>query len=204
MSALTNDQIIEISKHVELIDIDKGFKVSDYSGFNCGEDEYNKFLLEYAENLNQLNITKTHLLIEKESRDLIGYISLCSDAIIISQKEKSESHLEQVTFKSIPALKVGKLAVSKDDKYKSKGYGAFLLYLAETMAYKINKNGVACRFLTVDADVTNGKDTTRYYSKYGFVKNKSRDYQKRTRCISMRKDIFSEENIDSEEMVSNE
>jgi hypothetical protein len=36
---------------------------------------------------------------------------------------------------------------------------------------RINKNGVACRFLTIDADIEKDKELPQFYVKNHFVKN---------------------------------
>lgn len=83
--------------------------------------------------------------------------------------------------------------------YKNKGYGSFLLEIARLLAFEINKNGLACRFLTVDADIEYNENTPMFYNKNGFIKNNSGVYSNRTQCISMRADILNRHQVQVEE-----
>ena len=66
-----------------------------------------------------------------------------------------------------------------------------LLWLALGFAENLLHEGIACRFLTVDADVLSNSDTPAFYQKNGFVENQR--YRSRTNSISMRYDILSSE-----------
>ena len=122
----------------------------------------------------------------------MGYLSLATDTIKLTTEEKNDTELGDVQFMSLPALKVGKLAVNHrlSDKAKRKGYGSFALEMAATYAYELNEIGVACRFLTVDADIEYNEETPEFYLKNGFVYNLSKKRRPSDRTISMRKDIF--------------
>ena len=52
-------------------------------------------------------------------------------------------------------------------------------------------NGVACRFVTVDADIEYYPDTPDFYYKNGFVVNQSRKRKTTDKTVSMRRYIFS-------------
>ncbi len=207
LSEITQDDIdaIEYSKIEEIANKVEVIKVSDISnsrlrkikhGFDCGVTEYNTFL-QYAKKYDDLNISKTRLLVDKETNSLIGYMSLNSDTIRLEETEKKINELEKVPFKSIPALKIGKLATSKDSKYRGKGYGTFLIEIAHLVADNLNQIGVACRFITVDADVQYDKNTHNYYKHHGFIINESLEYEeqlKNRHLVSMRKDIMMDFN----------
>ena len=64
-----------------------------------------------------------------------------------------------------------------------------MLWLALGVLEQINETGVGCRFLVVDADVTQNPDTPSFYEKNGFVYNE-KENRHRTRAISMRYDVF--------------
>ena len=76
-------------------------------------------------------------------------------------------------------------------KAARKGYGSFLLEMARAYAFSMNELGVACRFITVDADIEYDIDTPQFYIKNGFVENLSNKSKNARHTISMRKDIFS-------------
>ena len=54
----------------------------------------------------------------------------------------------------------------------------------------MNELGVACRFLTVDADIDYDKNTPEFYLKNGFVLNLNNKSRNPQHTVSMRKDIF--------------
>ena len=162
--------------------------------FDCGEaKEYETFLKKKALSLEALRVTRTFLLIHNITKELIGYFSLSADTVRLTIDEKTGTDLEPVDFMSLPALKLGKLAINKglSAKIQRKGYGSFILDIVNTYAYEVLDNGVACRFVTVDADIEYYLDTPGFYLKNGFVINQSRKRKSTDKTISMRRDIFS-------------
>lgn len=82
-------------------------------------------------------------------------MTLSADSIKLTYEEKEFHDLGRVPYASIPALKVGKLAVNKklSDAARQKEYGSFMLQMTRAYAFDMNEMGAACRFLTVDADI---------------------------------------------------
>ena len=145
--------------------------------------------------LENLGITRTFLLIHNDTGELIGYYSLSADTVRLTIDEKVGTNLETVDFMSLPAVKLGKLAINKklSKEAQRKGYGSFILDIVNTYAYEMLNNGVACRFITVDADIEYYPDTPEFYIKNGFVVNQSRKRKATDKTVSMRRDIFSED-----------
>lgn len=193
MSYLKEEDIIEIADNVRLLSIDEIDDVSHYS-FDSHIEEYNAFL-EVAKKFGDLNISKTFFLIHRSTNELLAYMTLSADSIKLTSDEKEIHDIAKVPYASIPALKVGKLAVNKEvgKEAKRKGYGSFLLEMARAYAFKMNELGVACRFITVDADIEYNPDTPDFYFKNGFVENLSNKKRNAKHTISMRKDIFVDE-----------
>lgn len=191
MSYLTEEDIMEIRDNVRLLSIKDIDDISHYS-FNSNIEEYNKFL-EIANKFYDLNISKTFLLIHRETNELLAYMTLSADSIKLSKREKEVHDIGKVPYASIPALKVGKLAVNKavSKKVARKGYGSFMLEIARAYAFGMNEFGVACRFITVDADIEYDADTPQFYVKNGFVENLEYKSRNAKYTISMRKDIFT-------------
>ena len=65
-----------------------------------------------------------------------------------------------------------------------------MLDIARAMAFDMNNLGIACRFITVDADIEYNEETPKFYEKNGFVENLSNKRRNAKHTISMRKDIF--------------
>lgn len=194
MTYLTDEQIAKIENNVRLLPINEAGDISHYL-FDSKIEEYNDFL-EIAKLYCDINISKTFLLIHKETDELIAYMTLSADSIKLTSQEKEDHDISKVPFASIPALKVGKLAVNKSlsKKAQLKGYGSFMLEVARAFAYTMNEVGIACRFITVDADIQYDKNTPSFYKKNGFVENLSNKSKNARHTISMRKDIFEDEN----------
>jgi len=192
MSYLTNEQILNITDNVSLLSIKDIDDVSHYS-FDSEIEEYNDFL-KLAKSFYDINVSKTFLLVHKNTKELISYMTLSADSIKLNPKEKDTHEISKVPYASIPALKIGKLAVNKklSEDVKMKGYGSFMLELARAFAYNMNDMGVACRFITVDADIEYNPDTPLFYKKNGFVENLSNKSRNAKYTISMRKDIFAD------------
>lgn len=193
MSYLNESDIIEIQNNVRLLSINEIDDISHYL-FDSHIAEYNEFL-KIAHKFYDLNISKTFLLFHRETDELLAYMTLSADSIKLTNEEKELHDISKVPYASIPALKVGKLAVNKElaGEAKRKGYGSFMLELARAFAFSMNELGVACRFITVDADIEYEPDTPRFYEKNGFSENLSNKRRNAKHTISMRKDIFSED-----------
>lgn len=193
MSYLTENEIIKIQNNVRLLSIKEIDDVSHYS-FNSHIEEYNDFL-KIAEKFYDLNISKTFLLVHRRTNELLAYMTLSADSIKLTNEEKEVHDIGKVPYASIPALKVGKLAVNREVSKEAtrKGYGSFLLEMARAYAFQMNELGIACRFITVDADIEYNPDTPQFYVKNGFVENLSNKRRNAKYTISMRKDIFTDD-----------
>lgn len=193
---LSDQQFNEIAECVSIYEIgSENLKdLSTYS-FDTGKAvEYKTFLFNKAKPLNDLAISKTFVMIHNNTNELIGYFTLSTDTIKLTDSEKVESKLSEVSFMSLPAIKVGKLAINKklSKEAQRKGYGSFALEMAMAKAYEVLKTGVACRFITVDADIEYDPKTVEFYEKNGFVRNQFRKPKSTDFTVSMRKDIFSD------------
>lgn len=156
--------------------------------FYCKNDEYNEYLQKDALRSQNDHIALTWLLRELKTGAVAAYMSLIADAIKLSATEK-ELHSLNYPFKTIPAMKIAKLAVSQPFLEKYKGIGSFMVGAAMWKALSCNKDYCAARFLTVDADVEHDKGVLVFYEKNGFIPN-AEFYNKNRKTISMRKDIY--------------
>jgi ribosomal protein S18 acetylase RimI-like enzyme len=116
-------------------------------------------------------------------------MSLIADAIKLSVSEK-ETHNLNYPFKTIPAMKVAKLAVSQSGQKAYKGLGTYMITNALALARICNRQLFACRFITVDADIEHNESVIEFYRKNGFIPNAEMN-NKHSKTISMRKDIWA-------------
>ena len=157
-------------------------------GFNCSIPEYNDYLTLGAMRSQNDHIALTWLLVEQSTDKIVSYMSLIMDAIKLTGAEK-ELHNLNYPFRTIPAMKIAKLAVDHSFSEEYKGIGTFMISNAELLALSCNSEYCACRFLTVDADIEHDKGVLAFYQKNGFIQN-AELYNKNRKTISMRKDIY--------------
>lgn len=155
--------------------------------FDCGIEDYNDFLIHDAALYVREQLSVIYLLIDQISKDVLGYLALSADSFLLDKDEKANVGLT-IPFSTVPAVKIGKLATSKQHRGK---YGSYLLYLAVGLAKEMINAGVACRFLSVDADLEFNERTPEFYLANGFVYNEHRQYRSRSGNRSMRFDLFA-------------
>jgi len=158
------------------------------SSFNCSGSEYNDYLINDALRSQDDHIAFTWLLTERSTGKIAAYMSLVMDAIKLSGAEK-ELHNLKYPFRTIPAMKIAKLAVDRSFSEKYKGIGTFMIATAERLAIACNTEYCAARFLTVDADIEHDKGVLAFYEKNDFIPN-AELYNKNRKTISMRKDLY--------------
>ena len=161
---------------------------SKVDAFKCSITEYNDYLVNDAHRSMNDYIALTWLLTERKTDKIAAYMSLIMDAIKLSFTEKELHHLNY-PFRTIPAMKIAKLAVDLNFVEKFKGIGTFMINSAESFAETCNSTYCACRFLTVDADIEHDEGVMAFYEKNGFIQN-TELYNKKRKTISMRKDIY--------------
>jgi hypothetical protein len=118
-------------------------------GFDCSSAEYNDYLTNDALRSMKDYVALTWLLTDNNTGRIAGYMSLIMDAIKLSFTEK-ELHGLNYPFRTIPAMKIAKLAVDRSFSEKYKGIGTLLINTAERFAIACNTEYCAARFLTVD------------------------------------------------------
>jgi ribosomal protein S18 acetylase RimI-like enzyme len=158
------------------------------SYFDCSIDEYNAYLIEEALRSQNDHIALTWLMRDRADRGIVGYMSLIADAIKLSISEK-ELHNLNYPFRTVPAMKIAKLAVSAAYQKRYKGLGSFMIASAIALAITCNKTLFACRFLTVDADIEHNENVLTFYEKNGFLVNEEL-FNKNRKNVSMRRDIY--------------
>jgi len=179
---------------INIVNGDKYFYIEQlasdtvFSGFSCTIKEYNDYLFDDALRSQKDHIALTWLLRERDTKTVISYMSLIADAIKLSATEK-ELHNLNYPFKTIPAIKIAKLAVSKPAQEKYKGLGTYMINIAASFALICNNQLLAARFLTVDADIEHDEGVFAFYQKNGFIPN-AELFNKNRKTISMRKDIY--------------
>jgi ribosomal protein S18 acetylase RimI-like enzyme len=161
--------------------------------FFCPIEEYNNYLFQEALRSQNDQMALTWILLERSTGAISAYMSLIADAIKLSATEK-ELHNLDYPFKTVPAMKIAKLAVSTPFQEKYKGIGSLMVDMAIQIAESCNEQHFACRFITVDADIEHNESVLSFYQKNGFIPNEETN-NKRRKTISMRRDILFKANL---------
>ena len=138
--------------------------------FDCEDDDLNEFLFEEAIPYRKEKLATT-FVVENNERTL-GYYSLLNDSLqlredMFTSKSQFRKFLRELVpypkrhLKTIPALKIGRLAIDKT--FKGKGLGSVIMANIISKCIKMNEEQ-ACRLITVDAY----KQAVPFYQKMGF------------------------------------
>ncbi len=139
----------------------------EVSNFKSYEPELVDFLVEDALDNQKKQISITYLWFLKSTKELIAYVTVLADAISLHGEMKEYFKQKGIPYKSLPALKIGRLCVS--DRYLGKGIGTLMIEFVLVLAQKIGKE-VGLRFITTDAkrNKDSSKDSIHFYKKFGF------------------------------------
>jgi hypothetical protein len=163
-------------------------RIGDFNGGNA--NEYTLFLKQDALKHQDSHISNTFLLVEKESQNVTAYISLIADAVTLQDDELAQLLLPDISFETLPALKVAKLAVAREMSNAYRHLGSLMIDFSRSIADQCNERFIACRVLTADADIEYDKNLPLFYEKNGFTALHSKKYSKKTRTLPMWTDIY--------------
>ena len=157
-------------------------KTSAVASFDCGDNDLNDFISNESLDYQKARLSVTYIY-ESDLGHVDGYISLANDRISLSDFEnKTEfNRFRKKRFpnakriKSYPAVKICRLAVSR--QMKGQSIGSHLIDYIKTM-YLTNTTA-GCRFITVDAY----RDAIPFYEKNGFVALNTDDEDDVTRVL---------------------
>jgi len=175
------DDIINLDE-LSFLRLTKNFAIKP---FDCEDEDLNDFLLSEAIPYRE-ELLATTFVIENTERTL-GYYSLLNDSLQLKEdmfpsKSKFKNFLRELIphpkrhLKSIPSVKIGRLAVDKS--YKGKGLGKIMIRTVISNCLLLNDNQ-ACRLVTVDAY----KEAIPFYQKMGFEFLSETDKEDSTRLM---------------------
>ena len=151
------------------------------AGFSCGDEDLDSFLDDDAANYHQQYLASVYIATYAD--ECVGYVALLTDSIKLKSGERRKHRLGR-SLPVVPALKIGRLAVSSSFSDEYRGLGTALVRHAADVAY-VAQEAVGCRFLTVDSYARSAD----FYKKLGFLENK--EYRERLAplTVSMRFDL---------------
>lgn len=149
--------------------------------FDCGDADLNDFLISNAINYYKSMMALTYLLEDNETDKTVAYYSLLNDKIIFDPDEKrlwnrlNRNVANSKRRKEYPAVKIGRLAISKD--YAGQQIGRSILLQLKHIFATMRRS--ACRFVTVDAYAA----AVPFYQKCGFTFLSEKDRYSPTRAM---------------------
>lgn len=134
--------------------------------FECGDSDLNDFIMTDAPHYQQKMLAENYVLENEDS--VLAYFSIMNDRIGVENFENKTAFnkfrrslfVNAKRMRGYPAVKIGRLAVRKNDSRK--GYGSIILDFIKMML--VSERTSACRFIVVDAY----KDAIQFYEKNGF------------------------------------
>ena len=140
--------------------------------FQSYEKELVDFLEEDALENQKQRLSITFLWFYQNQ--LVSYITLLNDKVNLEGDLKEFFKEKGIYYKSLPALKIGRICV--DDRFLRRGLGRLMLLSVIQIANEINGTKAGCRFITLDAKRNpNPKlDSIHFYKKQGFKTLKER------------------------------
>ena len=155
------------SDEVSILLLTEGYSIKP---FDCEDEDLNDFLFNEATPY-QKELLATTFVMENDEQTL-DYYSLLNDSLqlredMFASKSQFRKFLRELMpypkrhLKTIPALKIGRLAIDKS--FKGKGLGSVIMANIISKCIKMNKEQ-ACRLITVDAY----KQAIPFYQKMGF------------------------------------
>ena len=138
--------------------------------FDCEDEDLNDFLFNEAVPYRKELLATTFVM--ENDKQTLGYYSLLNDSLqlkeeMFTSKSQFRKFLRELMpypkrhLKTIPALKIGRLAIDKT--YKGKGLGSVIMANIISKCIKMNEEQ-ACRLITVEAY----KQAIPFYQKMGF------------------------------------
>lgn len=149
---------------------------------SCGNaDHFKEYLMYCAISDNNSGVAKTHVILNEDRSEILGFISL-----------KATSLLEDCGEKYItgsPALEIYQLAVNKN--YTGQAIGTKLVYFAVGTAQMLNKAHLGIKYILLAADA----QAVGFYKKFGFGKlgdyYQIPKYHENSNCVPMFMQLFT-------------
>ena len=136
-------------------------KLHDRSGFSCGIAALDDYLHQRAGQHQRDGIASTHVLTDDaQPARILGFCALSAAQLHLSELQQAD--LKRLPAYPVPAMRMGRLAVSASEQ--GKGYGQLLLGHVVNLALSVRQT-MGVRVLIVDAK---DAQAAAFYERYGF------------------------------------
>lgn len=130
-------------------------------GFTCGEPALDGYLHQQAAQHHHDGISTTHVLVDDaDPTRILGYYSLSAAQLLLTDLQEADR--KRLPNYPVPAIRMGRLAVSASEQ--GKGHGDYLLAHAVARCLGLREQ-LGVRVLLVDAL---HEKAARFYRAYGF------------------------------------
>lgn len=144
---------------IELLD-----KKHKRKGFDCGKELLNNYLRNQAGQDFKRKLSVCFVLADKETDCIQGYYTLSNHSIPLSCFPEQLKRKLPISYKSIPATLLGRLAIDKN--FIGKGLGKILLIDALRRSYEISKEIGSFAVVVDPID----REAELFYEKFDFIK----------------------------------
>lgn len=136
-------------------------KLHDRSGFSCGIAALDDYMHQRAGQHQRDGIATTHVLTDDaQPARVLGFCALSAAQLHLSELQPAD--LKRLPAYPVPAMRMGRLAVSAFEQ--GKGYGQLLLGHVVNLALSVRQT-MGVRVLIVDAK---DAQAVAFYERYGF------------------------------------
>lgn len=162
------------------------------AAFDCGKPHLNEFLGDTARAMHEQRLGLTSIVFHSQVVGPVGYFTLANDSIPLNTSESFDLGIDkELTLPSFPAVKIGRLAVSRPLQGEGVGSVVVKLILGEVLE---SDSLSSARLLVVDAD--NEPNVVGFYERQGFERSLWAAKQARNhggkdlRTIKMHRDVL--------------
>ena len=148
---------------------------------SCGNaDHFKEYLMYCAISDNRSGIAKTHVILNADRSEILGFIGLKATSLLEDPDEKY--------ITGSPALEIYQLAVNK--KHTGQSIGTKLIYFAVGTAQMLNEAHLGIKYILLAADAK----AVGFYEKFGFGKlgdyYQIPKYHENSSCVPMFMQLF--------------
>lgn len=128
--------------------------------FNCGQEDLNKFLKQYASQHQKSGTSKTYVAVDNDTK-VIGFYCLSSTSISFDGVDAVLT--KRLPRYPLPCVIVGRFAV--DEESQGRGFGKVLLAHALKQVSKVAQI-IGVNFVVIHAKDQKAMD---FYQRFGFI-----------------------------------
>lgn len=141
-----------------------------FSDFDCGNENLNSFLKNYASQNEKKNISSTYLFVRSNDNNeslVIGYYAISTGELGLNSLSLKEK--KKLPRYPVPIIRIVRLAI--DLKFQKRGLGKQLLFAALLKTYELSRE-VGIYAVIVDAI---DEEARSFYLKYNFKQFEDND-----------------------------